>query len=171
MRMYGRAHISGALHAPSASRVSSAPNRLGGARWVMLALGMALCVALLSACGSPTTTASSNANAGVQQTQTAGAYQVTLRVSPDTFGANTFTVTLKDAQGKPLQGANVKAAVAMLDMDMGVQTLSLQPSGGAGVYAGQMTLSMAGHWGITVKVKPSVAQQATETSFKVTVAN
>ncbi len=76
---------------------------------------------------------------------------MTLHVSPDVFGTNTFTVTLKDAEGKPVTGAGVLVLTNSLDMDMGTQTLHLKEVGSTapGSYSGQTQLydgwSLAGN--------------------------
>ncbi|HLY30441.1 MAG TPA: copper resistance protein CopC, partial [Ktedonobacterales bacterium] len=96
-------------------------------REAVLGVGVLVCVALLGAfAGSlyslPLAPTGHSTGAFVQ-TKTAGAYHVTLKVTPDTFGTNTFTVTVKDAQGKPVSGAAVLIQTQMLDMDMGVQSV------------------------------------------------
>src|SRR5258708_885042 len=81
------------------------------------------------------------------QTQSVQGYHVTLKGAPDTFGTNTFTVTIADAQGHPVQGAAVLAETTMLDMDMGTDVLQLQAdTSSAGTFSGQSELTMAGHW-------------------------
>jgi hypothetical protein len=78
-----------------------------------------------------------------------------MKVSPDIFGANTFTITLKDASGRPVSGAHVLVDTDSLDMDMGIQTTHLQEIGAAepGSYSGQTELTMAGHWKATVTLQ------------------
>jgi putative copper export protein/methionine-rich copper-binding protein CopC len=112
---------------------------------------------------------SSSASSGapyVSAPQTAGGLTATLRVSPDAFGTNTFTVTLRDARGQPVSGAGVIIADEMLDMDMGVQTAQLKPTTEAGVYSGQADLTMAGHWQVTVQVLPPNSQQLQKFVFR-----
>jgi putative copper export protein len=97
-------------------------------------------------------------------TETARNYTVTMRVSPDIFGTNTFTVTLKDAAGRPVAGAHVLIETDSLDMDMGIQTIQLREIGAAapGSYSGQSELTMAGHWKATVALQvPGVRQPLT----------
>ncbi len=135
-------------------------------REAMLAGAVLLCVALLGIfAGSLVPTSPASAAGSSQgvflQTQQSGGYAVTLKVTPATFGSNTFTVTVKDAQGAPVTGAAVVIAETMLDMDMGTQTAQLQPIGASapGSYSGQADLTMAGHWQIAVKVLlPKVPQ-------------
>jgi copper transport protein len=135
-------------------------------REAILAGAVLLCVALLALfAGSLTPTipaSAAGASSGVYtQTQQSGGYSVALKVTPDAFGTNTFTVTLKDAKGSPVTGAAVVIEDTMLDMDMGTQTAQLKPVGASapGEYSGQADLTMAGHWQVVVKVLlPNVKQ-------------
>jgi copper transport protein len=147
-------------------------------REAVLGVGILLCVALLAAFAgsltpttpagatSPTSTGASG-GAFISQPQTVDGLSVILKVTPDTFGTNTFTVTLRDAHGQPVDGASVLIETEMLDMDMGIQTAQLQPIGPSapGSYSGQSDLDMAGHWRITVKVLPPHAAQFTVATF------
>jgi len=145
-------------------------------REALLGVGVLLCVALLGAfAGSlysqPLPPTAKSAGAFVQ-TQTSGGYHVTLKVSPGIFGANTFTVTVTDGQGKPVSGAAVLIQASDLDMDMGTQSAQLKEIGASapGAYAAQADLTMAGHWQITVKVLPPNSKHFVITNFKITVA-
>jgi hypothetical protein len=123
----------------------------------------------LTACSSASTSSATSKSAFVQ-TQTSGSYAVTLRVSPAKFGYNTFSVTLKDAQGgAPVSNATVEIFTTMLDMDMGTQSTSLRPASGAspGVYSGGGELSMAGNWQIGVKVAPPSPAQSFAVDFHI----
>lgn len=139
-----------------------------------------LCVALLaafagtlaptapaSASGAPSGTATTTASHTFTETQTAGGYSVTLHVTPATFGTNTFVVTVRDGQGKPVDGASVLLQTQMLDMDMGTQSIQLQPASTSapGSYSGQADLTMAGHWRVTVKVTPPNAKLSVQSAF------
>jgi putative copper export protein len=136
-------------------------------REAVVGVGILLCVALLGAFAGSLTPATATATGSgpgtgaFVQTEQAGGYAVTLKVTPDAFGTNTFTVTLHDAQQRPVDGASVLIATEMLDMDMGVQTAQLQPIGisAPGSYSGQSDLTMAGHWRVTVKVLPPNSSQ------------
>ena len=123
-----------------------------------------LCVALLAAfAGSlaPTTSAASPPSTGAFiQTQRIQSYAITLKVTPVTFGSNTFTVTVIDPSGQPVRAGSVLLQTQMLDMDMGVQSVQLKEVGASepGVYSGQSDLTMAGHWRTLVKVLPPGAK-------------
>lgn len=141
------------------------------------ALGVAIlaCVALLAAfAGSlapaPPPAAAAASTPYVSAPQTAGGLTVTLRVDPAAFGTNTFTVAVHDASGKPVDGAGVTIATQDLDMDMGIQTAQLKPTGEAGVYSGQAELTMAGNWEIIVGVLPANVQQIQKFTFKLSAS-
>jgi hypothetical protein len=102
----------------------------------------------------------------VSQPQQAGAYTAQLTVSPDTFGTNTFTVALKDAQGKPVTGAAVVISLTSLDMDMGVGNTQLPAvTNTPGSYSGQTDVTMAGHWQVVVKIIPPNSNTPVTTTF------
>src|SRR5205807_3507110 len=87
-------------------------------------------------------------------------YSVTLKVAPDTFGTNTFTVTINDTQRHPVQGAAVLAETTMLDMDMGTDVLQLQTdTSSSGTFSGQSALTMAGHWQVRLRILPPHEQR------------
>ena len=129
------------------------------------------CVALLAAfagtLAAPAGAAPANAGTGpFTGTATAGAYALTLRVSPDRFGTNTFIVRASDEQGKPVVGAGVSITTSDLDMDMGQQTVQLQPvAGQSGSYSGQGDLTMAGHWQVVVRLLPPNTSHFVSTTF------
>jgi putative copper export protein len=131
-----------------------------------------LCVALLAAfAGSltPATAAAPPPTGAFVQTQRVQGYAITLKVTPVTFGTNTFTVTVTtDANGAPAQGAAVLLQTQILDMDMGVQNVQLKAVGASapGVYSGQSDLTMAGHWAVLVKVLPQGSKQFLVATYK-----
>jgi copper transport protein len=147
-------------------------------REASLGLGVLLCAALLGAfAGSLATTpapiagASSGAYVNTVNTTPNGDFAVTLKVAPAKFGTNTFLVTVKDKNGKPVEGASVLLQTTMLDMEMGTQSLQLQPVGAdsPGTYGGQADLAMGGDWGLAVKVRPAGAKDFETATFKIVV--
>jgi putative copper export protein len=119
-----------------------------------------LCVALLGVLAgslAPTTNANgptltATTSTPVNITQTADHLKVTLKVTPDTFGTNTFGVLVVDATtGQPVDGASIHLTMNMLEMDMGTVTSDLKGVG-AGFYVGTGDLVMNGHWQVQVQV-------------------
>ena len=54
--------------------------------------------------------------------------------------------------GKAATSVQVRLSTTMLDMDMGTNTVALQPNG-PGSYRTQGELSMSGHWQIRILVR------------------
>ncbi|MGH2485233.1 MAG: CopD family protein, partial [Ktedonobacterales bacterium] len=141
-------------------------------REALIGVVILLCVALLAAfAGSltPTTAAAPPATGAFVQTQHVQGYGITLKVTPVTFGTNTFTVTVTtDANSAPAQGAALLLQTQMLDMDMGIQNVQLKAVGASapGVYSGQSDLTMAGHWEVLVKVLPRGSKQFLVATYK-----
>ncbi len=127
---------------------------LGGALLLALVLVGIFAVSLLPNFTAATRGAGRSLGPYVS-TETVQHYAVTMKISPDTFGTNTFTVTLKDDSGRPVSGARVMVAASSLDMDMGTQTVRLGQvgKGAPGSYTGQSELSMAGHWQAQVTIR------------------
>ncbi|HEX9036197.1 MAG TPA: copper resistance protein CopC [Ktedonobacterales bacterium] len=143
-------------------------------REALLGAGVLLCVALLGVfAGSlaPTQAAAPVNTAAFIQTHSAGSYQVTLRVAPAAFGSNTFTVSVADAQGKPVRDVAALLLTNSLDMDMGVQSFQLRPAAQPGVFSGTGDLTMAGHWQVTVKILPRGASDYLTTQFTLLVGS
>jgi len=141
-------------------------------REALLGVGVLLCVALLALfAGTLTPPAqavpAASASAFSQQ-HTVSGYAITLRVDPAKFGQNTFTVTVTDAQGKPVSGASALLLISDTDMDMGQQSVQAQAVGASqpGVYRAQSELTMAGNWSVTVKVLPPGAKAYVTTTYK-----
>jgi copper transport protein len=115
-----------------------------------------VCTYLLAACARSGTGTASPAQpvATPQQVSTSGKtsdslYTVTLIVSPDQLGQNIFTVVLHDSSNAPVTNVRVSLETTMLDMNMGTDTLTLQPNGKGG-FSGTGYLTMSGRWGIRV---------------------
>jgi copper transport protein len=175
----------GAATAPPSAQISAQAQRLAERledwlrREAVVGAAILLCVALLAAfAGSLTPAAAAGASSGggsssgafISAPQTVQGLTLTLKVTPNAFGTNMFTVTVLDAQQHPVNGASVLIATESLDMDMGVQTAQLQPVGPSapGAYSGQSDLTMAGHWRVTVKVLPPNSTQFALAVFTLT---
>ena len=72
-------------------------------------------------------------------------------VSAPKAGDNPLTISVTDAQGKPVTGATITASVAMTSMDMGT-TYPAVTEKGAGQYTSTVNFSMTGPWQVKVKV-------------------
>lgn len=128
----------------------------------MLGVVALLCVALLGGLAGSLASASPGSNGPtltattktpVNITHTADHLRVTFKVTPDTFGTNTFGVLVVDAStGQPIDGGSVHLAFIMLDMDMGTVTSDLKDVG-KGFYVGKGDLIMNGHWQVQVQVR------------------
>ena len=145
-------------------------------REAMLGAAVLLCAALLGAfagtlAAAPSGATPTTASGPFLQTLQAGDYAVTLNVVPAKFGTNTFTVTVKDSKGQPVENAIVVLTTDMLDMDMGEQSVALKPVGldQPGVYSGQGELTMGGHWALIVKVVPPGAKQPLTPTFRLLI--
>jgi copper transport protein len=145
-------------------------------REAMLGAAVLLCAALLGAfagtlAAAPSGATPTTASGPFLQTLQAGDDAVTLNVVPAKFGTNTFTVTVKDSKGQPVENAIVVLTTDMLDMDMGEQSVSLKPVGldQPGVYSGQGELTMGGHWALIVKVVPPGAKQPLTPTFRLLI--
>jgi len=92
---------------------------------------------------APTGGSAPAASAPVQVTATTA--------SPPKAGDNALTISITDAQGKPVTGAKITTSVAMTSMDMGTTHPAVTEKGG-GKYSATATFSMAGPWRVKVKV-------------------
>src|SRR3989440_5295532 len=133
-------------------------------RWEpVLGVGVLICVGLMNVFAGT----SSPIAATQQQQQTAskpkpyttttptkdGKFKVTLSVNPNRFGTNVFTVSAVDtATGKPATNIGVSLYTTMLDMDMGTDTVNLQPDG-KGHFSGTGDLTMPGNWEIRIQIR------------------
>ncbi len=81
-------------------------------------------------------------------------FQVKLSVNPNTFGTNTFTITILDNDGKvvPSSQVHVMLYITMLDMDMGTDRANLQPDG-KGHFSTQADLGMGGNWRVRIEIR------------------
>ena len=95
--------------------------------------------------------------------------------TPATAGDTTFTVTAKDADGKPITGADVSVQLVMPPMGAMAEmknTVALKPAvdpkvAAEGTYAGLGQIMMAGKWNVTVTVK-AASKVVAETKLTIT---
>jgi putative copper export protein len=125
---------------------------LGGVVLLCVALLGVLVGSLAPATGNNGPTLTATTKTPVDITQTADHLRVTLKVTPDTFGTNTFGVLVVDATtGQPVDSASIHLTMNMLEMDMGTVTSDLKGVG-KGFYVGKGDLVMNGHWQVQVQV-------------------
>jgi protein SCO1/2 len=108
----------------------------------------------------------------VNQSKTVSGTTVDLTATPGQFGTYTFTVTLQDAQGTPIQGATVTANLTMPAMVMQPVNVALPPLNPPvpGSYQAQGVLSMRGAWHVIVQVRLPNTGQAVQAAFDFTAA-
>ncbi len=82
-----------------------------------------------------------------------GKFTIALTVNPNTAGPNLFTVSvIENSTGKPTTNAGVSLYTTHLDMDMGTDTVNLQPDG-KGHFSATGDLVMGGHWQIRIQIR------------------
>ncbi len=118
-------------------------------------LGFVVLLALVTACGNSVTP--------LRETKVVDGLSITLD-TPDRAKMNTavdFVVLLADAQGNPVNDANVYLDLDMPEMPMGVTRPVALPDG-PGRYWTRTAYTMEGWWEITVVVERA------ETTYRVT---
>jgi copper transport protein len=136
-------------------------------RWEpLLGVAVLVCTGLLNVfAGTLTPAVTNQPPQSQQQQQTANPkpftttvqttdHRFTLKVSvsPNRFGTNVFTVRVLDSQGKPDTNVGVSIYTTMLDMDMGTDTINLQPDGKDG-FSASGDLGMGGNWQLRIQVR------------------
>lgn len=130
----------------------------------ILALGL-ICAFVLSACGSATESAPADANdhsnhsttsapaqaGNSSQNQVVDGMSITLDAptTPRLLEAVMLTVTLVDADQKPIEGADVYFDLTMPEMPMG-SNKPVASEEAPGVYSAQALFNMTGKWHVTV---------------------
>jgi nitrogen fixation protein FixH len=89
-------------------------------------------------------------NTTVQTTD--GKFKLKLAIAPNSFGTNLFTVNVLDSNGKQDTNVGVSVYLTMLDMDMGTDTVNLQPNDKGG-FGAEGDLSMPGSWQMRLQVR------------------
>ncbi len=80
-------------------------------------------------------------------------FTVKLNINPNRFGTNLFTVSVIDnSTGQATTNIGVSLFTTMLDMDMGTDTVNLQPDG-KGHFSAPGDLAMGGNWEIRVQIR------------------
>ncbi len=146
-------------------RLAKQTGRLTGVlRWEpVLGVAVLVCVGLMNVFAG---TLSPIAPA-VQQQQTTGTstafttsvrtsdskFTVTLTVDPNRTGPNGFTVSVVDTTtDTPITNVGISLYTTILDMDMGTDTVNIQPDG-KGHFSGRGDLVMGGDWQIRIQLR------------------
>ncbi len=149
---------------PLETRIALQTRRLTSIlRWQpLLGVGILICTGLMNVfTGTPAATVSQPVPiAPTQQVKPFNAtvttsdklFIVKLTVSPDRFGSNVFTTTVMNSQGTVVTNVRVSIYTTMLDMDMGTDTVNLQPDG-KGHFSATGDLEMGGNWGLRVRIR------------------
>lgn len=144
-------------------RLTSQTRRLTGVLGWEPVLGVAIliCVGLMNVFAG---TLSPTSAAQPQPTGTAKAYHTTVKttdgkftialtVNPNTAGPNLFTVSvINNRTGKATTNVGVSLYTTHLDMDMGTDTVNLQPDK-KGHFTALGDLVMGGHWQIRIQIR------------------
>ncbi len=131
-------------------------------RWEpVVGVAVLVCVGLMNVFAgtlSPTATAqpqpTGTARAFHTTVKTAdGKFTIALTVNPNTAGPNVFTVSvIENSTGKPTTNVGVSLYTTHLDMDMGTDTVNLQPDG-KGHFSATGDLVMGGHWQLRIQIR------------------
>ncbi len=135
----------------------SGGEQLSKSRW-QAALGpwAAVIVLGLAGCGS-SPAANAGPGTGCGQQRTTGTYTIGLRTGscPAHGGVRTsLTITVRDAGGLAVSGANVTVTTMMPSMNMSGTAQTAKPQG-VGRYRADLVLGMAGNWDVMVSITPS----------------
>jgi protein SCO1/2 len=106
----------------------------------------------------------------VVQSKTVSGTTIELTAIPAQFGSYSYIVTLLDANGVPIQGATVTAALSMPQMAMQPLNISLPQMNAPvpGSYQAQGVLSMRGAWHAVVQVRLPNGEQTLQAAFDFT---
>lgn len=112
----------------------------------------------------------SAAGQAITLSQSASGDTISLTAKPGQFGTYTFTISVLDSDGAPLQGASVSMDLMMPDMPMSPLHVDLAPLNPPvpGAYRAGGVLSMLGRWQAAVKISPPGGAQPIATMFAFT---
>lgn len=122
-----------------------------------------------SSAGSPMTEAGPDSTTYASQAK-AGDLSVTIKVDPAVAGAsNTFSLSVRDADGAPVSGAEVKLWLTAKAFDMGTQMLKAEPTSPGSYQVESPALAAPGEWDTQVVIRRDNMPEA-ETAFTVPAA-
>ncbi len=148
---------------PALGRYSSEPRvalaqtrRLGALIKAETTLGGAVVLAVAILTGLPPSTAvAMNGPVNMSQRNADANMSVALRLDSGQAGTRRAVVALADSRGRAVTDAKrVTLYLAMLDMNMGLETVQAEPSAD-GTYQAELALTMPGRWRISVEVSPA----------------
>lgn len=85
---------------------------------------------------------------------TDGTFRLKLTITPNVLGSDLFIVNVLDSNGKPDPNVSVSFDLAMVDMNMGIESVNLQPNG-KGEFSAKGDISMDGNWAIRLNISTS----------------
>jgi copper transport protein len=148
---------------PALARYASEPpvalaqtRRLGALIKAEATLGGAVLLAVAILTGLPPSTAvAMNGPVNMSQRNADANMSVALRLDSGQVGTRRAVVALADSRGRAVTDAKrVTLYLAMLDMNMGLETVQAEPSAD-GTYQAELALTMPGRWRISVEVSPA----------------
>jgi hypothetical protein len=115
---------------------------------------------LLAACGGTLTPTAEAA--------TAGQVNITVESNPNpaVIGDTELILTITDADGNPIEGANVDVSADHTDMT-GMTMGGAATDQGSGKYAINANFSMSGNWKLTVTVRKDGLDYTQDVDFKI----
>jgi copper transport protein len=143
-------------------KIARQARRLTGIlQWeALLGIAVLICTGLLSVFGGTLQQTAANQATQLSQVKTFTTsvktsdkqFIITLAVSPDSSGLNTFTTTVFDSHGVKATNVSVSIYATMLEMDMGTIPIKLQPDG-KGNFSATANLDMGGKWGLRIEIR------------------
>ena len=142
-------------------RMSTATSRLMSVlRWEsLLGVAIILCSGVLTVFAGTLSSATAQTQPTTQSKPfhttvltTDHTFTVEFDVSPNRFGTNLFTVSTLNSQGVLDTHVVVSLTTTMLDMDMGTNSITLQPDG-KDHFSARGELSMGGNWQIRILIR------------------
>jgi len=148
---------------PALARYSSEPRvalaqtrRLAALIKAEATLGGAVLLAVAFLTGLPPSTAvAMNGPVSMSQRNADANISVALTLDSGQVGTRRVVVALRDSKGRMVTNAKrVTLYLAMLDMNMGLETVEAEPLAD-GTYQAELALTMPGRWRVSVEVSPA----------------
>lgn len=132
-----------------------------GCEKLIVSLILFFCVSIISSCGTghtpvlqkrPQPAATVSPFHATTRTFD-GNFTLTLTITPNHAGANSFTMQVTDRAGQPAKHIAVTLYTTMQDMLMGTDSVALRSNGPGQFSATSNVLSMGGHWAIGIVIQ------------------